>query len=149
MPSAQEIAITNIWKEILGVQDVAPDEDFFELGGTSLHAARVVTKTRAAFGVKLPAQTSVRASHARRLPCSGRCGAGFDLQFGIGLGVDRVGPLLSARPLNRSTREADGQQLKQILDFIVIGAQRCGTTSLFEFIRGHPELAVPPEKEMP
>ncbi len=57
MQSAPETAITNIWKEILGVQDVAPDEDFFELGGTSLHAARVLTKTRAAFGVKLPAQT--------------------------------------------------------------------------------------------
>ena len=65
MQSAQEIAITNIWQEILGVQDVAPDEDFFELGGTSLHAARVVTKTRAAFGVKLPARRS-RAS--RSLP---------------------------------------------------------------------------------
>lgn len=57
MQNAPETAITNIWKEILGVQDVAPDEDFFELGGTSLHAARVLTKTRAAFGVKLPAQT--------------------------------------------------------------------------------------------
>ena len=57
MQSALEISITNIWKEILGVHDVAPDEDFFELGGTSLHAARVVTKTRATFGVKLPAQT--------------------------------------------------------------------------------------------
>ena len=33
-----------------------PDHDFFELGGTSFHAARVVTKTRAAFGVKLSAQ---------------------------------------------------------------------------------------------
>lgn len=57
MRGALEFEIANIWKEILGVQDVAPDEDFFELGGTSLHAARVVTKTRAAFGVKLSAQT--------------------------------------------------------------------------------------------
>jgi len=39
--------------------------------------------------------------------------------------------------------------LKQVLDFIVIGAQKSGTTSLFEYMRGHPELAVPPEKEMP
>jgi nonribosomal peptide synthetase DhbF len=54
---ALEFEIASIWKEILGVQDVALDEDFFELGGTSLHAARVVTKTRAAFGVKLSAQT--------------------------------------------------------------------------------------------
>jgi acyl carrier protein len=57
MPDALEPEIANIWKEILGVQDIPRDEDFFQLGGTSLHAARVVTKTRAAFGVKLSAQT--------------------------------------------------------------------------------------------
>jgi acyl carrier protein len=58
MPDALvETKIANIWEEILGVQPVASDHDFFELGGTSLHAARVVTKTRAAFGVKLSAQT--------------------------------------------------------------------------------------------
>ena len=57
MPKDLESDIAKIWEEILGVQDVAPDHDFFELGGTSLHAARVVTKTRAAFGVKLSAQT--------------------------------------------------------------------------------------------
>jgi acyl carrier protein len=57
MRGALEFEIANIWKEILGLQDVAPEQDFFELGGTSLHAARVVTKTRAAFGVKLSEQT--------------------------------------------------------------------------------------------
>ncbi len=53
MSSALEDEIANIWKEVLGVSDVASGDDFFELGGTSLHAARAVTKTRAAFGLKL------------------------------------------------------------------------------------------------
>jgi hypothetical protein len=39
--------------------------------------------------------------------------------------------------------------VKLELDFIVIGAQKCGTTSLFEYMRGHPELYVPPAKEVP
>jgi acyl carrier protein len=52
-----ESAIADIWADILGVRDIALDQDFFELGGTSLHAARAVTKTRAAFEVKLSAQT--------------------------------------------------------------------------------------------
>jgi acyl carrier protein len=56
MDDALESEIAKIWEQILAVQDVAPEDDFFELGGTSLHAARVVTKTRASFGVKLPAQ---------------------------------------------------------------------------------------------
>ena len=57
MSNVLESEIGAIWEEILGVEHVAPENDFFELGGTSLHAARVVTKTRAAFGVKLSAQT--------------------------------------------------------------------------------------------
>lgn len=57
MQGSLEIAIGNIWKEILGLQEVAPDANFFDLGGTSLHAARLVTKTRAAFGVRVSQQT--------------------------------------------------------------------------------------------
>jgi amino acid adenylation domain-containing protein len=37
-----EIAIANIWTEVLGVEDVAPDDDFFELGGDSLGAVRML-----------------------------------------------------------------------------------------------------------
>jgi len=39
--------------------------------------------------------------------------------------------------------------LKETLDFIVIGAQKAGTTSLFEYLKGHPELNLPPGKEAP
>ena len=39
--------------------------------------------------------------------------------------------------------------VKNTLDFIVIGAQKAGTTSLFEYLRGHPELSLPPDKEAP
>lgn len=35
------------------------------------------------------------------------------------------------------------------LDFLVIGAQKCATTALFEHLRGHPEIAMPLEKEVP
>lgn len=39
--------------------------------------------------------------------------------------------------------------MKDTLDFIVIGAQKAGTTSLFEYLKGHPELCLPPGKEAP
>jgi hypothetical protein len=35
------------------------------------------------------------------------------------------------------------------LDFIVIGAQKAGTTSLFRYLQGHPCIYMPPEKEAP
>jgi Sulfotransferase domain len=37
--------------------------------------------------------------------------------------------------------------MKETLDFIVIGAQKTGTTSLFEYLRPHPELFLPSHKE--
>ncbi len=39
--------------------------------------------------------------------------------------------------------------MKRTLDFIVIGAQKAGTTTLFEYLRQHPALALPAEKESP
>jgi Sulfotransferase domain len=35
------------------------------------------------------------------------------------------------------------------IDFLVIGAPKSGTTSLFEYLRGHPEIDLPPDKEVP
>lgn len=39
--------------------------------------------------------------------------------------------------------------MKNALDFIIIGAQKAGTTSLFEYLRRHPELSLPSGKEVP
>ncbi|MGB8275854.1 MAG: sulfotransferase [Alphaproteobacteria bacterium] len=38
---------------------------------------------------------------------------------------------------------------RPVLDFIVIGAQKSGTTSLFQYLRHHPGVFIPPEKEAP
>lgn len=35
------------------------------------------------------------------------------------------------------------------LDFLIIGAQKCATTTLFEHLRQHPDIAMPLEKEVP
>jgi hypothetical protein len=35
------------------------------------------------------------------------------------------------------------------LDFVVVGAQKSGTTTLFEYLRRHPEIYLPPGKEAP
>ncbi|MCA1682460.1 MAG: sulfotransferase domain-containing protein [Actinobacteria bacterium] len=39
--------------------------------------------------------------------------------------------------------------MKQQLDFIVIGAQKSGTTSLFEYLRRHRDISLPAGKEVP
>lgn len=39
--------------------------------------------------------------------------------------------------------------MKQTLDFIVVGAQKAGTTSLAAYLGEHPDVFIPPEKEVP
>jgi amino acid adenylation domain-containing protein len=39
-----------IWEEVLGVEDIALDDDFFSLGGHSLKAVRLLSRVREAFG---------------------------------------------------------------------------------------------------
>jgi hypothetical protein len=39
-----------VWREVLRVPHVGVDDDFFELGGQSLHATRVLARLRPALG---------------------------------------------------------------------------------------------------
>jgi amino acid adenylation domain-containing protein len=47
-------AIREIWRELLHVQEIGENDDFFDLGGHSLVATRVVARIRDAFQVELP-----------------------------------------------------------------------------------------------
>jgi amino acid adenylation domain-containing protein len=49
-----EVAMAEIWAEVLGVQPVGIHDDFFELGGHSLLATRVVSRVRQALGFDVP-----------------------------------------------------------------------------------------------
>ena len=49
-----EKAITQIWQDVLRVEKVAIEENFFDLGGHSLQATQVMSRLRNAFHVELP-----------------------------------------------------------------------------------------------
>jgi amino acid adenylation domain-containing protein len=51
-PSEEDLA--GIWAEVLNVPRVGASDDFFNLGGHSLSAARVLSRVRSRFGVELP-----------------------------------------------------------------------------------------------
>jgi acyl carrier protein len=50
----REQSLSKLWGEILGVDVVDPAADFTELGGNSLHAARLVARIRTRYGTELP-----------------------------------------------------------------------------------------------
>lgn len=66
-PAHVERTITNIWSETFGQDNLSSDANFFELGGDSLSAARVLTRVDDELGVQLPIVTQFEAPTIREL----------------------------------------------------------------------------------
>lgn len=60
--SEVEMALCNIWQELLGLERVGIHDDFFSLGGHSLMATQLLSRTCEAFEVDLPLQRLFEAS---------------------------------------------------------------------------------------
>ena len=65
--TATERALVSLWEEILGTQGLGIDDDYFELGGTSLQAARMFAEIAHRRGAKLALTTIVEAPTVRLL----------------------------------------------------------------------------------
>lgn len=59
--------LQTLWEALFGVAPIGPDEDFFELGGNSLTAARLIAEIRQATGRDLPLTTLIYAPTIVRL----------------------------------------------------------------------------------
>jgi acyl transferase domain-containing protein/thioesterase domain-containing protein len=56
-----ERVLADAWRELLGVEEIARDDDFFALGGHSLAAVRLFARIRRHFAVDLPLATLFQA----------------------------------------------------------------------------------------
>ncbi len=69
-----ESLITRLWENLFGFSPIGLQDDFFQLGGNSLHAARLVAKIRALTGRDLPLESFLYAPTIERLALLIRAG---------------------------------------------------------------------------
>ncbi|MEU1125063.1 amino acid adenylation domain-containing protein [Streptomyces sp. NPDC005899] len=99
---AREEALARLFGEVLGVARVGPDDAFFDLGGTSLLAVRLVARIREEFGAELTMGSLFEAATPAALAV--RLGAASDtsedaLDVVLRLrGGDRRPPLFAIHP---------------------------------------------------
>jgi len=59
--STVETALAQLWAEVLGLDEVGVDDDFFELGGDSLLAMQTLSRLLDRLGIELPVRTFFEA----------------------------------------------------------------------------------------
>ena len=62
-----EMFLAQVWSELLGIRQIGVDDDFFRLGGHSLHAVRLFAAIKKHCGISLPLSTLFEKSSIRRL----------------------------------------------------------------------------------
>jgi acetoacetyl-CoA synthetase len=62
-----ESLITGLWEDLFGFSPIGLQDDFFQLGGNSLHAARLAAKIRTLTGRDLPLESFLYAPTIERL----------------------------------------------------------------------------------
>jgi amino acid adenylation domain-containing protein len=65
--TATEKSLAAIWSEVLGVQEISADDSFFDIGGHSLKATRVINRVRRELGVELSMHELFRRPTLREL----------------------------------------------------------------------------------
>lgn len=63
----REAALAEIFAEVLGLPAVGADDDFFRLGGTSVHAVRALARMSGRFGTRVPPIRFFQEPTVRRL----------------------------------------------------------------------------------
>jgi acetoacetyl-CoA synthetase len=95
-PSSTECRMRVIWEGVLGVAPIGLDENFFDLGGTSLGALRLLSAIHDRLDVDLPLSAMLHSATPRILAALVERSGNVDLDLVVPM---RAGAGTSARPL--------------------------------------------------
>jgi len=109
-----ELALTEIWRELLGVEQVGNRDNFFELGGHSLLATQLASRVRDIFNVELPLRSLYENPVVEKL-----AEVISQAREGVAAGVDRIsrgGPEEMLKGLDEMNAEEVSSLLRQMLE---------------------------------
>ncbi|MCA1566066.1 MAG: phosphopantetheine-binding protein, partial [Acidobacteria bacterium] len=78
-----ELQLTEIWEDVLGVQPVSVRDNFFELGGHSIMAVRLMARIQQQFGLLLPLATLIEGATIEQLAAHLRQETGLAYQSSL------------------------------------------------------------------
>ncbi len=159
-----ERALADIWRQVLAVRPIGVFDTFFELGGTSLQAAQLITRIEKLLGacihIAVLYDRPTIADMAEFLRCE------YPGPLRAVLGADAVPPAAAATPACRIS-EVDLQEFRRTIQaarssapasdssgkknrraVFVLSPPRSGSTLLRVMLAGHPRLFAPPELEL-
>jgi amino acid adenylation domain-containing protein/non-ribosomal peptide synthase protein (TIGR01720 family) len=65
-----EVALVELWQEVLGINPIGVSDNFFDLGGHSLKATSLLSKVRRIFRTELPLSVVFEATTVEALACA-------------------------------------------------------------------------------
>ncbi|WP_410581902.1 non-ribosomal peptide synthase/polyketide synthase [Amycolatopsis sp. lyj-108] len=88
-----ERLVTGVWADVLGVERIGIEDNFFDLGGDSILGIRVLSRLRAALGAEVPARLLFSAPTPERLAAALPGPAGREVAIPV---LDRTNGALTA-----------------------------------------------------
>ncbi len=142
-----ERLVTQVWADVLGVDELSVLDDFFELGGNSLAASRIVNRLQDALGMTLYIPLVFEESTPRRLAARLVTEMGSPSARNVGGIGESIEEFTNAPSVNRSALRPIVRDLGERL-VVLFANPRSGSTLLRVMLGQSPEVFAPPELEL-